>query len=179
MGRTSTVLTVALLTSLNTDTDFVTQFDAHDPHSKTIAYVWKRLLSSPTKDVRKTSHPKPFVLAILYMLHIENFCSDRPRGDKDQLGEVKAQRREILKRYDKWVYCNCRTDCPNEWNFADDVGMYRSRAKNGGKCKVVQVVEGHRKKSSIFSRKDGDLRLWKSLLASWKKAESLSSTITR
>ena len=107
------------------------------------------------------------------MLHIENFCGERPRGDKDQLGEVKAQRREILKQYHKWVRCKCRSDCPNEWNFAGDVGMYRSRFENAGKCKVVPIVEGSRKSSSIFSRKERNIQLWKSLLLSWKKAEGL------
>ena len=50
---------------------------------------------------------KSFVLAILYMLHVERFSSERPRGDIDQAGDVNG---EILERYNIGIPCSCRAD---------------------------------------------------------------------
>ncbi|KAL8950173.1 MAG: hypothetical protein Q9222_003780 [Ikaeria aurantiellina] len=141
-------------------TDFVKQFNPHDPRPETIEYVWRRLLKLPDSDVRRTSQSRSFVQAILYMLHIERFSSERPRGDNNQPGEIKAKRRQILKR----------------WNFAGDLGIYRSipmsKPKAIEKCRIVQVVEDY-KKRGIFGtppvKQHSDYELWGSLLSEWKK----------
>lgn len=155
--------------------DFATQFNAHDPRPETLEYVWRRLLTSIPTDVRKTSHSKPFVLAVLYMLHVERFSSERPRGDNGLAGEVKAKRREIIKRYDVWIPCSCRKKCLNEWNFASDQGIYRSASRNVSKCNIAQLVEDYKDYSSFFglsqSRQARDMKTWKALLDEWKSTQ--------
>ena len=105
------------------------------------------------------------------MLHVERFSSERPRGDGGEAGEVKAKRREILKRYDVWVPCICRKKCRNEWNFASDRGLFRSLSSEDVSlgCKVAQLVDSN--PSSLFfgSRQAKDYKSWSSMLESWKK----------
>ncbi|KAL8779153.1 MAG: hypothetical protein Q9213_007079 [Squamulea squamosa] len=140
--------------------DFIKQFNLIDPRPETVEFIWRRLLSSPASDVRNTSHPRPFILAILYMLHIERFSNERPRGDTDQLGEIKVKRRKILKRYDVWVPCTSAITS----EYTD-------------KCRVVQVLAEFQEASFFqHSRQEKDYQLWKSLLTKWKKAESGADT---
>ena len=100
------------------------------------------------------------------MLHIERFSSERPRGDNDQPGEVKAKRREMLKRYDLWIPCKCRKKCANQWNFASDLGIYQSGSLDASKCRVMKLVEGRKDPSKP------DYEIWKSLLTSWKEGQA-------
>lgn len=160
------------MTASDLVSEFAEQFNSYDPRPETIEYIWKRLLTSPSADVRKTSHPRPFVLAVLYMLHIERFSSERPTGDNGLAGEVKGKRREILKRYDVWVPCICRTKCQNEWNFASDRGTYRSISGGISKCKIAPLVED----SSLLLdpepltwEQSKGIQKWSSMLESWKQ----------
>lgn len=152
--------------------DFAKQFNPNEPRPETVEFIWRRLLRSSASDIRNTSHPKPFILAVLYMLHVERFSSERPRGDNSQFGEVKAKRREILKRFDVWVPCTCRKKCPHEWNFANDRGIYRSASEDSQKCRILQLLEGYNR--TFFgitqSREAGDCKIWNSMLDLWKKS---------
>lgn len=154
--------------------DFVKQFNSHDPRPETVECIWKRLLASPTTDVRATSYPKAFVLAVLYMLHLERFSSERPRGDSGRAGEVKAKRREILKRFDVWVPCGCRgKECRNEWNFADDRGIFRSLSLSPGdglsSCNIARLVEWNARPEYFGSREAKHYKVWSAMLEGWKK----------
>jgi calcium-independent phospholipase A2-gamma len=87
-----------------------------------------------TSDYRKSIHPKPFVMATLYMLHIEQ-CLDIPK-----MTTVDRIRREHLKRSAKWVKCLCNANCGREWNFVNEVGL--SRERNGrGECDLVKLFD--------------------------------------
>ena len=138
--------------------DFAKQFNANDPRPETIKRIWRRLLTSRCDDVNQTAHPRSFVLAVLYMLHIERFLNERPRGDNEQPGEVKAKRREILKRYDVWVSCTCCRKCPSQSNFANDLGMCRAGFEGNDKCRVARIVSTSYPKSSsgFFARHQQD-----------------------
>ena len=84
-----------------------------------------------------TAHPKAFVMAVLYMLHVEHsFSSMKPKLPDGEIG-VDKDRREALKRFAKWVPCKCQELCGNEWNFANDVGLPRG---NDEKCKIVTFL---------------------------------------
>ncbi|KAL8692369.1 MAG: hypothetical protein Q9218_002588 [Villophora microphyllina] len=159
-------------------TDFIKQFNPSDPRPDTIEYVWRRVLTSPHGEIRSTSHPKSLVLAILYMLHMERFSSERPRGDTNQPGEVKAKRIEILKRFDVWIPYTCRRKCASEWNFVGDLGIYRAKptVAGKGKCRVIEIVEGYKNFSGSFlglrdRKQETDYKIWKALLETWKKSK--------
>ena len=148
----------------NLVTDFIKQFNPSDPRPDTIKYVWSRLLPSPDGEIHNSSHPKPFILAILYMLHMERFLSERPRGDNNQPGEIKVMRREILKRFHVWIPCTCRRKCRSRWNFVSDIGICQPEAKSAEKCKVKSVVEGQKDSEKGF-------QIWESLVESWKRSK--------
>lgn len=78
-------------------------------------------------------------MAVLYMLHIES-CLDvpKPRREDKSIG-VDADRREALKRFAKWVPCQCNQACGREWNFVSEIGL--CRGGNGSECRVVKLFE--------------------------------------
>ncbi|KAG4422097.1 hypothetical protein IFR04_004724 [Cadophora malorum] len=102
--------------------------------------TWRRLLGPAQRsgpDILGTAHPKAFVMAVLYMLHVEHsFSSMKPKLPDGEIG-VDKDRREALKRFAKWVPCKCQELCGNEWNFANDVGLPRG---NDEKCKIVTFL---------------------------------------
>ncbi|KAK5130426.1 hypothetical protein LTR08_002124 [Meristemomyces frigidus] len=61
-----------------------------------VTAVWDRLLRDKS-DVQSSHHPVAFVMAVLYMLHVEQV--DRGSVPKDLDGPIE-DRRESLKRYD-------------------------------------------------------------------------------
>ncbi|KAE9378672.1 FabD/lysophospholipase-like protein [Stipitochalara longipes BDJ] len=89
--------------------------------------VWSRLLRLEQRGnlILNSQHPKAFVMAVLYMLHVEMcFKSVKPRLEDGEIG-IDMSRREALKRFTKWVRCSCQASCKNEWNFANDTGISR------------------------------------------------------
>ena len=103
-------------------------------------------------------------MATLYMLHVESFLSERPLDNDKNIG-VSSERREWLKRFGNWVACQCDGDCRIEWNFANDVGLFRSR--DGGEvddrsnktttCPVVKKLFGGLKVMDLNIEKE---RAW-------------------
>ena len=111
-----------------TVSSFLRQFNGSDPSPKMVEEVWRRLLRDKTK-LRDSYHPKGFVMAVLYMLHIEKyFPSEQPQDEDRVFGAVHPERRELLKRYGNWVGCQCNLGCGMEWNFANDIGMHRGES---------------------------------------------------
>src|SRR5438034_386824 len=104
---------------------FFQQFNpSSSPSRKVIKETWTRLLRDKS-NVRDSVHSKSFVMAVLYMLHIEScFENVKPRLTDGTIG-VDPDRREALKRFAKWVPCQCDEGCRKEWNFANDIGLYR------------------------------------------------------
>ncbi|KAH6723597.1 acyl transferase/acyl hydrolase/lysophospholipase [Leptodontidium sp. MPI-SDFR-AT-0119] len=102
--------------------------------------TWRRLLGPAQRsgpDVLGTAHPKAFVMAVLYMLHVEHsFGSMKPKLPDGEIG-VEKDKREALKRFTKWVPCKCQELCRNEWNFANEVGLSRG---NDEKCRITKFL---------------------------------------
>jgi calcium-independent phospholipase A2-gamma len=73
-------------------------------------------------------------MAVLYMLHVETVLKDLepPRIDKGE--------RETLKRFAKWVPCKCKKKCGKEWNFINDMGLFRGGSAER-KCGAVQYLQ--------------------------------------
>lgn len=80
-------------------------------------------------------------MATIYMLHIEtksSFRWERPKTVDGSTG-VDRHRRELLKRFAKWVPCKCSGACGKTWNFANDVGF--SQGGEEGRCGVVKLMK--------------------------------------
>lgn len=134
---------------------FLGQFNPNkDPSSSTVAKTWSRLLRS-RHDVKNSIHRKPFVLATLYMLHIESRLSVPDM-------RVDSERREALKRFAKWVPCQCDENCEREWNFANDLGLWRGDRSRV--CKVARLFEQNTWQSFLgkryLDRLEETRRLW-------------------
>jgi calcium-independent phospholipase A2-gamma len=85
-------------------------------------------------DVRNSIHRKPFVMATLYMLHIESCV------DVSKMVNIDRNRRELLKRFSKWVKCLCNGQCGREWNFVNDIGLSRERHRRGD-CDLLKLFD--------------------------------------
>lgn len=73
------------------------------------------------------------------MLHLESCLGvSKPLLDDKTVG-VDDNRREALKRFSKWVPCQCRRPCRREWNFVNDIGLCRGGEE--GKCAVANLFE--------------------------------------
>jgi len=78
-------------------------------------------------------------MAVLYMLHIES-CLDVPKPQlADKNVGVDFDRREALKRFAKWVPCQCDRPCGREWNFVNDIGLCRGGEER--ECGVAKLFE--------------------------------------
>ncbi|KAL8858705.1 MAG: hypothetical protein Q9178_004793 [Gyalolechia marmorata] len=116
--------------------DFAAQFIYSAPDESSIWGAWRRLLRPPSDIPHESTHPKPFVLAILYMLHLEQSLKL-----KNSSGDVKAQdtisdkRLNILTRFDLWIGCQCSPSCGKEWNFVNRIGMYKPQGEQTPQCK--------------------------------------------
>lgn len=96
------------------------------PGSAQTLDTWRRLRYSPQEIL-----PKPYVLALLYMLHVEHFTPD------SSLEELKMDSSllQLLLSFDCWVPCPCKR-CGLTWNFASaSWGMYKGEPpKKARKC---------------------------------------------
>jgi calcium-independent phospholipase A2-gamma len=104
-----------------------------NPSAKHVFETWARLLRDK-RDVSNSIHRKPFVMAILYMLHVESSL------EMAKMTNIDPNRREMLKRFSKWVPCKCDARCGREWNFVNEVGL--SRGGNGGdECDLLKLFD--------------------------------------
>ncbi|USP81106.1 hypothetical protein yc1106_08380 [Curvularia clavata] len=112
---------------------FCKQFGTERAPSKIhVAEAWSRLLRDK-RDLNESIHRKPFVMAVLYMLHIETKLElSAKKVDNDE--------REKLKRFAKWVPCQCRQLCNREWNFVNEIGLSRGGDENI-KCDFPGLIE--------------------------------------
>jgi calcium-independent phospholipase A2-gamma len=76
-------------------------------------------------------------MAVLYMLHIETSLDVSRK-------EVDTGQREKLKRFSKWVPCQCRQPCGREWNFVNEIGLSRG-GDDHTKCDFPGLIKkkGH------------------------------------
>ncbi|KAI8934854.1 hypothetical protein NX059_008532 [Plenodomus lindquistii] len=111
---------------------FFLQFGAANrPTPREVAEVWSRLLRDRS-DIRNSSHRKPFVMATLYMLHIETNLQI------PKMVDVDPDRRETLKRFSKWVPCQC--NCGRQWNFVNETGLSRSGDERR-ECELIKLFD--------------------------------------
>ncbi|KAF2850938.1 hypothetical protein T440DRAFT_395935, partial [Plenodomus tracheiphilus IPT5] len=111
---------------------FFLQFGAQNrPAPREVAEVWSRLLRDRS-DIRNSSHRKPFVMATLYMLHIETNL------EVSKMVDIDPDRRETLKRFAKWVPCQCK--CGRQWNFVNETGLSRSGDKRRD-CELSKLFD--------------------------------------
>ncbi|WPH02326.1 Hypothetical protein R9X50_00518900 [Acrodontium crateriforme] len=122
-------------------------FNLINPSAKKVAEVWARLLKDKS-DVPNSRHPVSFVMAILHMLHMERFDPDQQPTD---LYNIEGDRREALKRFDRWVPCECKKKCGRQWNFANDIGF--SKGGESRKCAVENYLRGNDFRNA-FATKD-------------------------
>lgn len=54
------------------------------------------------------------------------------------MATVDPDRREMLKRFAKWVPCQC--DCGRDWNFVNEVGLSRG-GDNRRDCDMIKLFE--------------------------------------
>lgn len=109
-------------------------------------------------------------MAVLYMLHIEKYLEDeRPLDESKEVG-VDNDRREALKRFNKWVPCQCSRSCGTEWNFANDIGLQRGDSTK----KLCGVAEFLRRGTlrNLFASQDGEAL--KSMRDKWGTARFAS-----
>ena len=157
--------------------NFAAQFFYNTPDESSIWRAWRRLLRPPSDDPTESTHPKHFVLAILYMLHLEQFLKL-----KTSSGDVKAQdtisdkRLIILTRFDLWIRCHCSPSCGKEWNFVNRIGMYKPQSEQTPPCKAVWALKGRLvprgvqkgKSYNLFHRKEHDQNILEDLYKEWK-----------
>lgn len=112
---------------------FLNQFGPNpSPSPSHITETWSRLLRDK-RNMRESTHHKPFVMAVLYMLHIETILELSRK-------EVDADQREKLKRFDKWVPCQCRQLCCRQWNFVNEIGLSKG-GDDGIKCDFPGLIK--------------------------------------
>jgi hypothetical protein len=120
---------------------------------KKIEDVWARL-PFDKESLGQPSHSKGYVMAILYMIHIEAYNKDkRPRDIK---GPDSQYRLPLLKNYAAWVPCPCHGGCDLEWNFADDRGIFRGSGSS--RCEI-QILRGVKRRTALA----GASETWKSM----------------
>ncbi|EDU48283.1 phospholipase [Pyrenophora tritici-repentis Pt-1C-BFP] len=112
---------------------FFAQFGpSRTPSPSQVFEVWMRMLRD-TNNVRRSIHRKPFIMAVLYMLHLETSLPDVPK-----MTTIEPNRREMLKRFVKWVPCQCDKKCGRQWNFVNEIGL--SRGQTGeDECDLVDL----------------------------------------
>ncbi|KAL8705252.1 MAG: hypothetical protein Q9201_001631 [Fulgogasparrea decipioides] len=155
-------------------TDFTKQFYKGWPDVRVTRRIWQRLLRPSHVGIEQTSHRKAFVLAVLYMLHLENYHkSETPQGCNEQQGKVTDKRANMLTRFDLWIKCHCSTDCCKEWNFVNKLGMFRPREEQTPPCKAalaLQEPHGTKKEKwhTPFQGGRGGQKLLENMYEEWK-----------
>jgi hypothetical protein len=80
-----------------------------------------------------------FILATVYMLHVEKYLNKTPKDNSGAVG-IARERRKSVKRFGNWVDCSCDLACSRRWNFANDLGLSQALSP-GQECKVFRWVE--------------------------------------
>jgi calcium-independent phospholipase A2-gamma len=70
-----------------------------------------------------------------------------------ELPRIDMDEREMLMRFAKWVPCRCNEKCGKEWNFINDVGLFR-----GGSADQKCGVEKYLQKGSLWNLLSGTTR---------------------
>jgi hypothetical protein len=82
--------------------------------------VWQRLR------LNKKLAPRNYVLAAIYMLHIETWYPNLKPQSSDGTVMISEEREAILACFGEWVNCQCRPFCTWEWCFSRSrTGMYK------------------------------------------------------
>ncbi|KAL8999889.1 MAG: hypothetical protein Q9188_005787 [Gyalolechia gomerana] len=158
-------------------TDFAIQFFNSWPNESVVRQAWKRLLRPRPDNIDRSTLPKPFVLAILYMLHLEQSLKLRASsGDIKTQDTISDKPFNALAKYDLWIGCRCSSGCGKEWNFANRVGMYRPLDEQTPPCKAVRalkerLVPGEKragKSYSPFRRKHNGRSCLEDMYQEWK-----------
>lgn len=131
---------------------FLQSFNATRPTPRKVAEVWARLLRDKS-DVANSRQPLSLVMATLYMLHIESFIDDSRPVDLDH---VDGPRRRSLKRFDRWIPCECKRACGKEWCFVNDVGLSRGGGVTS-KCDVKRYFERSGATNALWAKNDGKI----------------------
>lgn len=118
--------------------EYCQQFEPGGPGVARIRSVWQRLRHDEHTPDDAIPYPKPYILAITYMLHVEKYGSQIPNFEVGQPGKIERKRLNLLSNFDKWIECQCSTSCQIQWNFANTDGIYRGI---NSKCKVVELFK--------------------------------------
>lgn len=137
---------------------FLNQFNQFSPGPQKVVEVWSRLLR-PDRNLSipiKQSHlPKSLIMSTIYMLHVETTIRKYEVPHKEDGSEgIDDKRREALKRFAKWVQCQCKYECGNEWNFVNEVGLRRPK-DNGRKCGVGRILDRGVGKGMVWNLFEG------------------------
>lgn len=125
---------------------FQHQFRGHHPPAALIEETWRRLLRNPLAPLENKPHPKGFIVAILYMLHIESHFEDRkPKGRDPRHPDkvvLSAERRELCKSFGFWAPCQCGNGCGRKWTFVNKVGISKGGWPNRFCPVAMAIAEG-------------------------------------
>lgn len=105
------------------------------PTPKTIADVWTRLAEL------SESLGKSQIMAVIYMLHLENELGDQDNAKMSDGPEglpFSDDRLMHIKRFGKWVDCEC--GCGKSWSFANEVEGVTQGGFPGSVCKADQWI---------------------------------------
>ena len=152
---------------------FQDQFYLPDPPRKLTEEIWRRLLHDRSAPLSNTMpHPKGFVVAILYMLHIESNYEDRKPKSKDLRDSSKillsAPRRELCKSFGFWAPCKCGNKCGRRWNFANNDGLSRGGDTKRA-CAVANAVAATDVGGGLGLEKLGGSAAWLSTRKIWER----------
>ncbi|KAE8845923.1 hypothetical protein PTNB73_01903 [Pyrenophora teres f. teres] len=142
---------------------FFAQFGpSRTPSPSQVTEVWMRMLRD-TNNVRRSIHRKPFIMAVLYMLHLETSLPDISK-----MTIIEPNRREMLKRFVKWVPCQCEKKCGRQWNFVNEIGL--SRGQTDDECDLVDLYNHGDSWKLVFKgakvkRLEATRRLWEATTA--------------
>ncbi|PSK43691.1 hypothetical protein B9Z65_7205 [Elsinoe australis] len=137
---------------------FLKQFDPKStPSPIMIMKTWAQTLRNKSNP-RHSANSKPLTMAVLYMLHVGVAVEGVSIS-------VDDNRREILKRFTKWVPCQCKGGCNRQWNFVNEVGLCKNEDKE--ECKMVGLSQG----TGWYGFGRGKLlRKWQAMQDQWYSA---------
>jgi hypothetical protein len=100
-------------------------------------------------------------MAVLYMLHIESTL------DIAKMTSIDPNRREMLKRFSKWVPCKCDACCGREWNFVNEVGLSRG-GNDDVECELLRLFKDNKWKLVFKGDKvrklEATRKVWEALM---------------
>ena len=105
------------------------QFVFQDLPLPDLVLIWYRLAPNI-----KDTLPKNLTLAFLYMLHVEKYTNEKPKDEHGKIG-IQKKRWRSLKRFGEWVSCACDSNCGQNWNFANDLGLWQTDQE----CRLLQL----------------------------------------